>query len=106
MKDRIFAFLIHASADGSQERFPAGRRHVMLIFARQEESEPNWALCESIAKNAGWVNPERQGASLATPDSIQKMQKAEDPAVQSAYADAVRQGFAILVFSVPVSPTR
>ena len=102
MKDRIFAFLLHASADGTNELFPKGRRLAMLAFVRQEGEEPNLELCETALKTAGWTQVEIKGTALATPESIKKMQKTEDPAILTTYADATRNGFSLLVFSIPV----
>jgi hypothetical protein len=101
----IYAYLVHAAADKSNDRFPAGRRHAMLVFIKQDDDEPNWALCESIVRNAGWTDFKAQSAMLATPESVRAMQKTEDPAVNEAYAHASKHGFRILVFSIPIPQT-
>jgi hypothetical protein len=97
--DRIYAFLVKANANESNQKHPVGTPCTLLAFCRQEEREPNVALCEAIVRSAGWSQIVIQGSSLATVESVKKMQKTPDPAITSAYAEAQRNGFKIVVFS-------
>jgi hypothetical protein len=94
-------FLVQATATAANTRHRAGERRSLLVFVRQDEetaSAPNWALCESVVKNAGWDQPEFKGAQPATPDTVKSIQKTPEPAIDRAYADAFAKGFGVLVF--------
>ncbi len=101
MKDReVLIFRGEATAEpGNPLNYPAGRRHAALLFMRQERgTSPDWSRAATELETRGWSDV---ALAEASPVSVEGLSSVH-PHASSSYNEAVREGFAVLIFSEPL----
>ena len=86
-----------AAASDNPDGYPAGEKHALLAFVG--DAADNSARAFSELTKRGWSNvsiTESAPASVASLDSVH-------PHARAAYEDALKDGFAALVFSEPAA---
>ena len=95
----IHLFLGTAAAGSkSDQGYPVGERHAILVFLRQPtNTEPDWKRATSLVEDSGWTNVDLQKASKVDPKTLD-----QNPDSKKAYDEAMSNGKAMIVYSEPV----
>jgi len=96
----IILFLGTATADEDNPHgYSAGEKHAVLLFLRQDKgSAPNWSNAEDELEKKGWSDIVLSEASPIAPETLNSVHSD----ALGSYEDAVKDGFAALVFSQAV----
>jgi hypothetical protein len=93
----VAVFLGQATAAAGNSQFKSGCRYAVVAFLRQEQhASPDWASAERQLAARGWTEIEFSKASHGFPaENLNSVH----PHAGASYEDALRQGFAAIVFS-------
>ena len=96
----MFVFLAKATAAaGNTLNYPLGQRHAALLFVRQEPGTSlDWARAEIAFQAKGWSDVALIEAGPVSVDALGPVH----PHASASYDDALRDGFAALIFSEPI----
>lgn len=100
--DEVILFLGTATAgEDNSHGYPLGEKHAVLLFLRQVKgSAPSWSKATEGLEQKGWSNVSLSDANSISVEALDSVH----PHAAASYADALKDGFAALVFSEPVLP--
>jgi hypothetical protein len=96
----IILFLGTATAnEDNPHGYSAGEKHAVLLFLRQDKgSAPNWSKAKTSLGEKGWSDIVLSEASPIAPGALSSFHSD----ALASYKDALKDGFAALVFSEAV----
>lgn len=96
----VALFLGQAVASQSVTGYIPGNRHAVIVFLRQESSDsPNFDEAEHALSQTGWTEVAFSKAVATFPA---ENLNALHPHAGASYEDALRSGFAAIVFADPI----
>lgn len=95
----IILFLGTAAAgERNSQGYPVGEKHAVLLFLRQVKgAAPNWQKSAEALEQKGWSDVNLSDANSISVDALGSVH----PHAIASYGDALKDGFAALVFSEP-----
>lgn len=96
----IIVFCVIATAlDENSSGYPAGDKHGLLLFIRQlQRTESDFLRAASMIEERGWTDINLLKSSRIAVEKLNSIH----PYARESYQDALSEGFAAIVFSVPV----
>lgn len=99
--DEVALFIGQATATRDSDNAHAGNRHAILVFLRQERgASPDFARAEVELGTRGWTRVLFTNASHGFP--VENLNGVH-PHAGASYEDALRTGFAAIVFADPIT---
>jgi hypothetical protein len=87
------------AAKSDHHSYPAGERHALLLFNRQDDmAKVDYNLVAERGRAAGWVNVRVEQVAVINKASM----AGKDEICRQAYEDAVADGFHVVVFTDPL----